>query len=80
MVTSATNGKVGLSLVADQTAQPIAVQNGRLVLNPESDKWVGSTAERRKNQKILLSTKAAVAAGASTQELVELLEEMLLNV
>jgi hypothetical protein len=79
IVTSATNGKVGLSLVAEQAAQPIALDNGRLLFNPESNKWAGSTAERLQSQKILLSTKAAVAAGASTQELVELLEGMLLK-
>lgn len=79
MVSSATNGKVDLTVTTDQTAQPIELDNGRFVLNPESDRWSGSTAEQRKNQKILLSTKAAVAAGASTQELVELLEAMLLK-
>lgn len=50
MVTSATNGKVGLSLVAEQAAQPIALDNGRLLFNPESDKWAGSTAERLQSQ------------------------------
>ena len=57
----------------------IEVSDQKLVFNLESNKWNGTTTERQQGQKILLASKAAVAAGASAQELLGLLEGIILQ-
>jgi hypothetical protein len=70
---------MALAVASDQTSQPIEVNDKKLVFNLESNKWAGTKSERLQSQKILLTSKAAVAAGASAQELLNMLEGILLK-
>lgn len=79
LLSLATNGKIALAVASDEAAQPIEVSDQKLVFNLESNKWNGTTTERQQGQKILLASKAAVAAGASAQELLGLLEGIILQ-
>ena len=82
LVSSATNGKLGLNIATSEeseAAQAVSVDDKRLVFNPDPSRWTGSKAEQLLGQKILLTTKAAVATGASTQDLLNLLENILLK-
>ena len=79
LVSSATNGKLDLTVTANDAVEPIEVNEKKLVFNVESKKWAGTESEQLLGQKILLTTKAAVAAGASTQDVLQLLEGIVLN-
>ena len=79
LLSAATNGKMALAVASDQTAQPMAINDKKLVFNLESNKWNGTQSERLLSQKILLTMKAALATGVSAQETLGLVEGLLLK-
>jgi len=79
LLSVATNGKMALAVASDQTAQPMEISKQKLVFNLESNKWTGTQNERLLGQKILLTMRAALATGASAQDTLGLVEDLLLK-
>jgi hypothetical protein len=79
LVQSASKGRLTLKFSNQDKPQPYVVGSNRITVYDGSSSWPRSGPERRLYQQLLIPARAAIAAGASAEEVLAFLEETLLR-
>lgn len=75
----ASAGRFALDFVDKENPEPYILEGDHVVVFDGSPRWPRSSSERRLYQQVLVSVRAAVAAGASAEQVLALLEKTLLR-
>ena len=75
----ASASRFALDFVTKKNPEPYILEGDHVVVFDGSPRWPRSSSERRLYQQVLVSVRAAVAAGASAEQVLALLEETLLK-
>ena len=78
-VQQASGGKLSLEFFSETDPQPYLVEDKQITVYDKSPRWPRSRSERLLYQKLLMPVRAAIAAGASVEQVLALLEEILLR-
>lgn len=70
---------LGIEFKNGENKEPYEIQGNKFIIFNDCPKWPRSISERQSSQRILVSAKAALLSGANTEELYNLLEELLLG-
>jgi hypothetical protein len=79
LVEVASKQKLSLAFHNTDGDRAFEIKSGKIVVNNESPRWPKAKQERRMCQRMLIPAMAAIKSGASTQELIKLLEMILLK-
>ncbi len=79
LVRLASEGKLVLRFSNQDKPQPYVVGVDQITVYDGSPSWPRSSSERRLYQQLLVSARAAIAAGASAEQVLALLERILLE-
>jgi len=72
-------GKFVLEFSDQDNPQPYAVGDNQIAVYDSSPRWPRSRSERLLYQQLLIPVRAAIAAGASAEQVLALLEDILLK-
>jgi len=78
-VQRASEGRFDLEFSDQEKPQPYVVGDNQITVYNRSPSWPRSSSERHLYQQLLVPVRAAIAAGASAEQLLALLEEILLK-
>ena len=78
-VQQASGGSLSLKFSSEADPQPYVVGGKHITVYDKSPRWPRSRSERLLYQRLLIPVKAAIAAGASVEQVLALLEEILLR-
>ena len=79
LVQLASKGKFFLELSDEDKTRPYAVGDNKITVYESSPNWPRSSSERHLYQQVLVPARAAIAAGASAEQVLEFLEKILLK-
>jgi hypothetical protein len=79
LVQLASGGKFALKFSEQDEPQPYTVEAHQITVYDNSPRWPRPSRERRLYQRLLIPIRAAVAAGASTEQILAFLEKTLLK-
>lgn len=78
-VTQVSKGRFVLEFSEEDNPQPYAIEDGHITVYDESPRWPRSRSTRLLYQQVMIPVKAAVAAGASPEQVLDFLEKTLLK-
>lgn len=78
-VQQASGGNLGIKFSSKASPQPYIVQGKQITVYDKSPRWPRSRSERLLYQRLLIPIRAAIAAGASVEQVLALMEEILLR-
>jgi len=75
----ASGGRLSIEFSSEDSAQPYVVGDSQITVYDSSPRWPRSRSERLRCQQLLIPVRAAIATGASAEQVLDLLEEFLLK-
>jgi hypothetical protein len=78
-VQQVSGGKLVVKFSNEDSPQPYAVGDNQVTVYDSSPRWPRSRSERLLYQQLLIPVRAAIATGASAEQVLDLLEELLLK-
>ncbi len=78
-VNEASEGKMELSFSKTKKDKPYVVRGEKIIIYDKSPSWPRAVNDRHLYQKLIISVRAAISAGASVEEILSLIEKILLK-
>ena len=72
-----TNGEIGVDFSDEQSEKPYEIRNKKIRVFYKSDFWPSAISDKHLCQRILIPLKAALLNGATSDELLEILENLI---
>ena len=78
-VQQASGGKLSLKFSSETDPQPYVVGDKQITVYDKSPRWPRPRSERLLYQQLIIPVRAAIATGASAEQVLDILEEFLLR-